>query len=936
MKHLTTAVWAAVLSAALCAGTGVARAQSSACPAEPASLKPTAPDIFNDQQEQWLGEALAELTERGMVFAPPQENAYLQALGERILAKLPPTAMHFQFRVYESAELNAFSMAGGRVYVSRKLVYALTSEDELAGVLAHEMGHILAHQSAIEFTAILSEQLGVKQVGDRADVFDKIHQLLEGEGKRSHLRLPSEERNDDVADQVAIYAMAQNGYQPQAYARAFDRITANKGKMGNGLADFFGMTNVLNRRYRADVKMAQLVPERCMAPAPPDKTAFFAWQKLLLEHTAKPRDTNAASSVLALKDPLRSDLNTIRYSPDGKYVLAQDYANIFVIQRSPLKLLFTIDAESTMLPHFTPDSRELVFLTEGLRVERWDLATQKRTLIKEMVMPEGCNWQELSPDGHVIACERIYSDKNGWPTMNLALWSVDSNEIIVEKPRFKSAGTVPDAQELYTASNQGTEPGSFEFSPNSRWFIAGVQGAEMVYDLDSEHKASAEHGISSLRGRDFIFLGNDRVAALSQPESQIYSFPDGKLLKSLTMGWQHIAGVTQGNYALLRPIKDNAVGLEDLDSGKLIAASKYGAMDVFNDEVATQTPQGGVQINPLKPGKPEERVDLPVSRIGVMLDADFTPDGKYLVLSTPHRSAVWSVTTGTRLGEMRPFQDAANLPGDTVYLDFTKMGDKPRTQRIADLPHGAMPEAKVKLPEKASLAGGGVYMLRKSADDKQWWRNASLEFYDLITGNLAWSRHFAKSTPSVVGGAEGDPRLCLWWAMSIPSDREEIESEPELKQALAEVGNQRDGIVVQMVDAHTGKVEETLAVKEHKPKKARDLRFLQVVGAYLLVRGEVDNTVIYRMSDGARIAEVFGLAIAGDSSNGLLAFYNRRNEVFLVDAATGKELARYSLASDIRLARFVPAEKKLLVLTAEEKVYTFNVGGVQMASATPK
>ena len=44
----------------------------------------------------------------------------------------------------------AFSIAGGHIYISRKIVAMTRSEDEMAGVLAHEMGHIVAHHAAIE------------------------------------------------------------------------------------------------------------------------------------------------------------------------------------------------------------------------------------------------------------------------------------------------------------------------------------------------------------------------------------------------------------------------------------------------------------------------------------------------------------------------------------------------------------------------------------------------------------------------------------------------------------------------------------------------------------------------------------------------------------------------------------------------------------------
>jgi len=52
------------------------------------------------------------------------------------------------------------------------------TEDELAGVLAHEIGHLSTHQSAIEVTRIFRVRLHITQVTDRADIFAKLHLMM--------------------------------------------------------------------------------------------------------------------------------------------------------------------------------------------------------------------------------------------------------------------------------------------------------------------------------------------------------------------------------------------------------------------------------------------------------------------------------------------------------------------------------------------------------------------------------------------------------------------------------------------------------------------------------------------------------------------------------------------------------------------------------------
>src|SRR5947208_1896248 len=79
-------------------------------------------------------------------------TAYLATIGGRLTRYLPLNQLKFQFFLVDLPDANAFVLPGGRVYVSRKLVSAAQNEDELAAVIAHELGHLVAHQSAIDVT----------------------------------------------------------------------------------------------------------------------------------------------------------------------------------------------------------------------------------------------------------------------------------------------------------------------------------------------------------------------------------------------------------------------------------------------------------------------------------------------------------------------------------------------------------------------------------------------------------------------------------------------------------------------------------------------------------------------------------------------------------------------------------------------------------------
>ena len=84
------------------------------------------------------------------------------------------------------------------------------------------------------------------------------------------------------------------------------------------------------------------------------------------------------------------DTNILKFSADGRYVLAQDDSTIFVLSREPFAVLFTIEADDAFPAQFTPDSKAVVFHTLGMRVERWDVASRLRTGAFQLVVRGGC------------------------------------------------------------------------------------------------------------------------------------------------------------------------------------------------------------------------------------------------------------------------------------------------------------------------------------------------------------------------------------------------------------------------------------------------------------------------------------------------------------------------------------------------------------------
>src|SRR5207248_2899490 len=81
-----------------------------------------------------------------------------------------------------------------------------------------------------------------------------------------------------------------------------------------------------------------------------------------------------ASASCAAQGPVAPGLRHVRFSPDGRYVLAQDDADITVLTVQPFAVLFRVPAERASLAHFTPDSRQIVFVSSSMHVDSQRIA----------------------------------------------------------------------------------------------------------------------------------------------------------------------------------------------------------------------------------------------------------------------------------------------------------------------------------------------------------------------------------------------------------------------------------------------------------------------------------------------------------------------------------------------------------------------------------
>lgn len=200
-------------------------------------------NLFSVQQDVQAGRQAASQVDRQLpMVRDAQVNNYVNAIVRRLAAQAGGPQFPYQARVVSSRELNAFSLPGGFIYVNSGLISAVRSEDELAGVLAHEIAHVAERHGTEQATKAYGAQAGVgmlaQVLGGRSRRVGLPEQIIGAVGLNAAFMKWS--RNAEYeADRVGAQMMARAGYDPMAMATFFDLLQAQKRRNPNAVASFF-------------------------------------------------------------------------------------------------------------------------------------------------------------------------------------------------------------------------------------------------------------------------------------------------------------------------------------------------------------------------------------------------------------------------------------------------------------------------------------------------------------------------------------------------------------------------------------------------------------------------------------------------------------------------------------------------------------------------
>ncbi len=218
-------------------------------------------NLISVEQERQMGEQVHEQVEQEMQLVDdPEAVAYLEDLGKRLARSAPDTPFEFEFHIVKDAAVNAFATPGGHVYINTGLIEAVASEAELAGVVAHEMGHVVFRHGSEQLTKAYGlNMVASLALGQEPGLLKQLAAQIGG----TALMLKYSRNAEREADEVAVESLHGAGIDPRGIVKFFETLQA--GEEGAAPPRFLAWLSthpLTDERIKDSRKMIAGLPEK--------------------------------------------------------------------------------------------------------------------------------------------------------------------------------------------------------------------------------------------------------------------------------------------------------------------------------------------------------------------------------------------------------------------------------------------------------------------------------------------------------------------------------------------------------------------------------------------------------------------------------------------------------------------------------------------------
>jgi hypothetical protein len=262
------------------------------------------------------------------------------------------------------------------------------------------------------------------------------------------------------------------------------------------------------------------------------------------------------------------------------------------------------------------------------------------------------------------------------------------------------------------------------------------------------------------------------------------------------------------------------------------------------------------------------------------------------------------------------FNSAIFAPDGSLYIQFPKLGKEDRAVKHLFL----TPASTSPVPYKEDDS------MRPSEGLLQEWKPGAKKSVELTVHNVAdnavlWKRVFPDGEPAHTYNLLPGQTI-LSFPLKTDFAKDHLKSTPALADRASAIKNKDTGRLIQVLDNTSGDILHELAIEV--PLTYEGVRGINVLGDNLYLSSEDNRTMVYALSTGTQLRQLFGYVVALDPASSRVCLVNRRDEAVVYDPE-GHQVASFHTGSPLRFATFQHGGAPLVLLTADRKIRTMDI-----------
>ncbi len=323
--------------------------------------------------------------------------------------------------------------------------------------------------------------------------------------------------------------------------------------------------------------------------------------------------------------------------------------------------------------------------------------------------------------------------------------------------------------------------------------------------------------------------------------------------------------------------------------------------------------------------KPLEKTQLSDAPLGPVFSAAVSPDLNWLAVSQKSRGAVWDVRTGKRIYHLRGFRGGYFPDATRFYTVFPKLLDTERSVAMLKLDGVAIQTART-IPEGERSFEVGAYLVTDKLDQHGY----DIEVRELVTGRSLWSRHFSSGI-SWTADAHNNTVVFQW---NGATQMQALAKEDPTASAKLAAFHDRNGIdYLQVVELSSGKTQGGFAFDTGK--YSIGIKDTTASGNDVAIADANHRVLVYGM-EGKQRTVITGTAPRISPQSRRLLVLPDRNAIAVYDLETLQRRQLLEFPTHVSSAAFSGDGQRLLVFTADQTLYTFDLSGVPSANVALK